>query len=153
MKRIISCVAAVVLALAGVVVALAPAAADPPAGPLVDGCVIRLLSTGPVALDDTAHDCSPRLTGVSVSAGGDLVVTHDPVAQVITCTVAIDETLASRGVIAGASAGLTSTVVRFHSTTTHAAVRADSSTVTGSSSNIFVTWVSTAVEPAPSPTP
>lgn len=118
-------------------------------GLLIDGCVIRLLSTGPAVLDDANHACSPRVTAVSVSAGGDLVVTHDPIAQVVACTVAIDETLAGRGVIAGASAGLTSTVIRFYSTVSHAVVRADSAAVTGSSSNIFITWLSVPVTPPP----
>lgn len=122
-------------------------------GLLLDGCVVRLPASGPVVLDDANHAASPRVTGVTVSAGGDLVIAHDAIAQVVTCTVAIDETLASRGVIAGASAGLTSTVIRFYSTVTHAVVRADSAAVVGSSSNIFVTWLSVPVAPSPSPTP
>jgi hypothetical protein len=107
------------------------------------GGIIRLLSTGPVILNDANHAASPRITGVSVdAASGNLIITHDPVLKVISGVITIDETLAGRGIIAGASVGLSQTIVVFYSTVTHSHVRADSAAVTGSSSNIFASWMS-----------
>jgi hypothetical protein len=108
----------------------------------VYGAIIRLLSTGPVVLNDVNHVASPHITGVSIDANGNLVITHDPVNKVQSAAITIDETLAGRGIICGASVGLSSTIVTFYSTVTHAHVRADSSAVTGTSSNIFATWIS-----------
>jgi hypothetical protein len=109
---------------------------------MVDGCIVRLLSTGPVVLDDASHHCSPRVTGVSV-VGNDLHIAHDPVTEIVSASVSIDETLTQRGVIAGASAGFSVTVVRFFDTDNNGdVVAADSGNVTGSTSNIFVTWMS-----------
>jgi hypothetical protein len=132
-------------------VAVPGPATSEPGGLQLDGCIIRLLPTGPVALDDANHDCSPRVTGVSVNAGGDLVIAHGPVATVVSSAVTPDETLIDRNVDVGASVGLTQTIVRFAVNGT--LVRADSATVTGSSSNIFIIWLSTPVAPSPSPTP
>lgn len=118
---------------------------SPPGDPdqLLDGCTVRLLSTGPELLADATHHCSSRVTGVSVDpATGYLKITHGAVSKIVTCTPVIDETLAARGIICGASAGLDVTFITFYSTVTHAGVRADSPAVTGDKSNIFVTWLS-----------
>lgn len=139
--RLTAVAAALAGLLAGVLATPGPAVSEP-SGLLVDGCIVRLLAAGPQILDDAVHECSDRVSGVSLAANGDLVIAHGAVAEVVACTVAIDETLASRGVIAGASAGLSSTIVRFYDTGTGASVRADSTAVVGSTSNIFVTWLS-----------
>jgi hypothetical protein len=135
---------ALVFVVTGAPAALAPGAVmSPDGGPdlLVDGCIVRLLSTGPVILDDANHHCSPRVTGVSV-VGNDLHIAHDPVTEIVSASVSIDETLTQRGVIAGASAGFSVTVVRFFDTDVPGVVAADSGNVTGSTSNVFVTWMS-----------
>jgi hypothetical protein len=124
--------ALIALALtAGVVLA-------PPAGPdlLAYGCAVGLRSTGPVIIDDANHHCSPSVTGVSLAGNGDLVVTYDAVDEVVACVAEEDETLVDRDVVAGPSVGLTSAIVKFAVAGTP--VAADSATVTGTTSNIFL---------------
>lgn len=100
-----------------------------------DGCVIRLLSTGPILLNDDNHHCSSTVTGVSVNGSGYLVITYEPMTEVMGCSAEEDETLTDRGVQAGASVGLSRSTVRFTVAGVH--VAANSATVTGANSNIF----------------
>lgn len=115
---------------------------SPSDGPdlMAEGCVVRLLSTGPVLLNDANHHCSPRFTSATVDAQGQLIISYPEVSQVVTCVVEEDETLVDRNVMAGASVGKTYTVVKF--ATAGTVVSALSSTVTGSSSNIFLLCLS-----------
>lgn len=109
---------------------------------LLDGCIIRFSSTTPTILETATHHCSERVTSVTIDVNNDLRINHDAIAKVVSVTVAIDETLAARGIIAGASGGLDNTTVTFFNTITHLKVRPDSASVVGSNSNIFVTWLS-----------
>lgn len=114
------------------------------------GCAIRLLSTGPVLLRDSAHNCHEKFTGVSVE-NGDLKVLYHVEGKIVTVLVNPDETLAKRDITPGASVGLEHMYISFGRD--QVAYSALSSAVTGSSSNIWV-WVVTEEEVVtPSPTP
>jgi hypothetical protein len=116
------------------------------------GCAIRLLSTGPVLLRDSAHHCNDQFTAVSVTSGGDLDITYHVQGKIVVVNVTPDETLAKRDVTPGVSVGLEHMYVSFgRDQVQHSAL---SSTVTGSSSNIWL-WVvteETITTPSPSPT-
>lgn len=110
------------------------------AAPAVTGCAIRFGSGGPAIHENSTHTCTGA-TSVSVEGDGDLMIKSTPRGPIISMTVEEDETLARRGIIAGPSGGVSTTVVRFYSTKTGAALRADSSQLQGSNANIWVTWV------------
>lgn len=115
------------------------------------GCAIRLLSTGPVLLRDSAHHCNDHFTAVSVSPTGDLDITYHVQGKIVVVNVTPDETLAKRDVTPGVSVGLEHMYVSFGRD--QVAYSALSPVVTGSSSNIWV-WVVTEEEvTTPSPTP
>lgn len=116
-----------------------------------DGCAIRLLSTGPVLLRDSAHHCSDDFTDVFVDSNGDLDLTYHVQGKIVTVLVNPDETLAKRDVEVGASVGLEHMIIAFGRDQVHHS--ALSAVVTGSSSNIWI-WVVTEEEiVTPSPTP
>lgn len=115
------------------------------------GCAIRLLSTGPVLLRDSAHHCNDHFTAVSVSPTGDLDIAYHVQGKIVVVNVTPDETLAKRDVTPGVSVGLEHMYVSFGRD--QVAYSALSPVVTGSSSNIWV-WVVTEEEVVtPSPTP
>lgn len=140
MSRVVVAVAAFV---AGLVPAIAVAQVDPPAPaptPIVTGCVIRLYDTGPEIHDDAWHDCTGADT-VGLDAQGDLYITSSHATPVVSVTAAVDESLARRGILAGASGGVGWTEIRLYDADSGQAVAADSSAVTCSYCNIWVTWV------------
>ncbi|HEX5542396.1 MAG TPA: hypothetical protein VFX60_12695 [Micromonospora sp.] len=143
--------AAAVVGLAALVLPVGATAADPPPAPayMVDGCIVRFPTAVPEILTTGGHVCSPRVTGVSVAANGDLLIHTLPVAGIVSATVEEDETLVMRGISAGPSVGFDVTVVRFYSNPLGRVVRADGTEVRGASSNVFVTWVSVPVDEPP----
>lgn len=136
-------VAAAVVAVAGGLLWYGTAQASPTAAAaVVTGCVIRFEPSGPAIHANSTHACTGA-NSVSVEADGDLLIRSDPHGAVVSITAEEDETLARRGILAGPSGGVGTTVVRFYSTRTGAAVRADSSVLEGSYSNLWMTWVHT----------
>lgn len=117
-----------------------PARASSQAVPVVTGCVIRFEATGPKIYANSTHLCTGARS-VSVDGDGDLVITSAPHGPIISMTAEEDETLSRRGILAGPSGGVGRTVVRFYSTKTGAAVRADSPVLQGSYSNLWMTWI------------
>lgn len=131
------------LAIAGMTVAgatgLAGATGNPPAietAAVVRGCVIRFNATGPAIFENSSHLCTGA-SSVSVLANGDLEIVQTVAAPVISVTVEEDETLSTQGVIAGASGGVRTTIVRFYSTQTGQQLRADSPVLQDSSANLW----------------
>lgn len=112
------------------------------AGPTATGCVVRFTNSGPAILNDSNHACTGARS-VSVLSNGDLMVRSQSRGPVVSVSVDEDETLSSRGVLAGASGARDHTAVRFYSTRTGKQVRADSSVLKGSTSNIWLTWTHT----------
>ncbi|HEX5542459.1 MAG TPA: hypothetical protein VFX60_13010 [Micromonospora sp.] len=143
-RRFLAAAAVVGLAALALVLPVGATAADPPPVPayMVDGCIVRFPTATPEILTTGGHVCSPRVTGVSVAANGDLLIHTLPVDGIVAATVEEDETLVMRGISAGPSVGFDVTVVRFYSNALARTVRADGPEVRGSSSNVFVTWVS-----------
>lgn len=119
-----------------------PAAAQqqPTTGPIVTGCVIRLYPTGPEIHDDAWHDCTGA-DEVTLDADGDLRILSSHSTAVISVTAAVDESLARRGILAGASGGVSWTEVRLYDVDTGQAVRADSAAATCTYCNLWMTWV------------
>jgi hypothetical protein len=125
--------------------ALSSASSNPPVTDetpaVVRGCVIRFHDTGPAIfreLQPSLHWC---VVGVSVLANGDLEVVQTLAAPVVSVTVEEDETLSTQGIIAGASGGVRTTVVRFYSTQSGKQLRADSPLLQDTSANLWMTWV------------
>lgn len=106
----------------------------------VRGCVIRFNTTGPAIFENSSHLCTGA-SSVSVLANGDLEIVQTVAAPVVSVTVEEDETLSTQGIIAGASGGVRTTVVRFYSTQTGTRLRADSPLLQDSSANLWMTWV------------
>lgn len=140
-KRRFGVVAAVVAVAAGLFW-FETAQASSAASAVVTGCVIRFEPSGPAIHANSTHACTGA-NSVSVEADGDLLIRSDPHGAVVSITAEEDETLARRGILAGPSGGIGTTVVRFYSTKTGAAVRADSTLLEGSYSNLWMTWVHT----------
>jgi hypothetical protein len=107
---------------------------------VVTGCVIRFESGGPAIHANSTHRCTGA-NSVSVEADGDLLIRSDHHGAVISMTAEEDETLSQRGILAGPSGGTGTTIVRFYSTKTGAAVRADSAVLKGTYANLWMTWV------------
>lgn len=127
-------VALVVVALIGVT-----AAASPASTANVMGCVIRFGPSGPEVHVDRTHDC-PRVTGVHVDADGRLVVHRHSGQAVQAAMVNPDETLSSRGIIAGASWARERTTIQFYDIGT-GPIRADDPHLQGPTANVWITWV------------
>lgn len=144
MRRIVlalSIVATVLAVALGASLAVAPSAAQTTtAEAIVTGCVIRLYDTGPEIHEDAWHDCTGA-DQVSINASGDLLIESSHSTPVISVTAALDETLARRGILAGATQGVSTTVVKFFDTQSGQAVDADDPAVTGQWANVWMTWV------------
>lgn len=117
------------------------AAATPSSDTDVTGCVIRFWASGPVVYTDGMHHC-PFVTDVYVDSSGRLVVERDRGDAVQATMVNPDETLSSRGIIAGASWSQTRTTIRFYDTDT-GPIRADDPELRGPTANVWITWVTT----------
>lgn len=107
----------------------------------VAGCAIRFYTGGPEIHANRTHEC-PHVTGVRVTASGDLVIDRNHTASIQSMTVSPDETLSTRGIIAGASGGASRTTIRFYDTHAGKRVRADDPVLQGPRANVWVTWVS-----------
>ena len=115
--------------------------AQAPPAATVTGCVIRFTPTGPVIHANATHACTGA-TSVTVTENGSLRI--DQVGgggQIVSVTVAVDETLAGRGVSCGGSGGVGTTVVRCFDSTTGELIPADSPRLVGALSNLWLTWV------------
>lgn len=155
MKRFIAVLAIAIIALALYFDSHEASAKTPtlnPAYTVTDGCTIRLLSTGPVALDDTAHACSSRITAVYVNDHDELVIEHSSLGRIVSCIAGADETLGKRGIGAGCSAAPDRSVFTLTKNATGAVVPPDSVAATGSSSNVWIVWVTEVVPATPQPT-
>lgn len=107
----------------------------------VTGCAIRFTVKGPHLHENSAHECNGA-SAVSVNAAGELVIKQTVGGPpVVSMTIDEDETLATRGIVAGGSGGTGTTRVRFFNTRSGQSVRADSPTLQGDFANIWVTWV------------
>ncbi|WP_298328565.1 hypothetical protein [Haloactinopolyspora sp.] len=106
----------------------------------VTGCAIRFTSSGPEIHENASHRCTGA-SSVRVQADGDLEIRQTSGAPIVSVTVEEDETLSTRGIVAGPSGGTGTTIVRFFATRSKQAVRADSPALQGAQSNIWVTWV------------
>ena len=115
-------------------------ATEAAAAPVVTGCAIRFTTNGPAIHTNSTHKCTGA-TSVSVASNGDLVITSAGRGPVISVTAEEDETLAKKGVLAGASGGISRTVVRFYSSRTGAFIPADSPTLQDPYANLWMTWV------------
>lgn len=107
----------------------------------VTGCVVRFYDTGPKVHVNGSHLC-PRVTSVDVDDAGFLVIRRSGSRPIQSVSASPDETLAARGIFAGASGGGSTTRVRFFDTTTGKTVRADSPALQGPRANVWLTWVS-----------
>ncbi len=107
-------------------------------GVTVEGCAIRLLSSGPVIHENGAHDCR-GVASVSADGAGDLVIVHSVHGDVVSMVAASDESLAARDVMCGPSGGVTMTVVKCYVDGDHVSVK--SSAVASTYSNIWLTRV------------
>lgn len=108
--------------------------------PVVSGCAIRFTANGPAIHANSTHHCTGA-RALSVAANGDLVIESSQHGAIISVTAEEDETLSRKGIQAGASGGLGRTVVRFYSSRTGAAVRADDVALQDPYSNLWMTWV------------
>lgn len=104
----------------------------------VTGCVIRFTSEGPRIHENATHVCNGA-SSIRVQADGDLEIKQTSGAPIVSVTVDEDETLSTRGILAGASGGVGTTVVKLFATRSEQSVDADSGGLTGG--NIWVTWV------------
>lgn len=114
--------------------------ADVRASSTVTGCAIRFTSSGPEIHENSTHVCNGA-SSVRVQADGDLEIRQTSGAPVVSVTVEEDETLSTRGIVAGPSGGTGTTIVRFFATRSEQPVRADSPALQSPYSNIWVTWV------------
>ncbi|MGQ0837414.1 hypothetical protein [Actinokineospora sp.] len=134
--------AAVGAAAAGVTVHFSAEASQPAPSAVttVTGCAIRFTADGPQIHENSTHACTGAKS-VQVLANGDLEITQTRYAPIVSMTVEEDETLSTRGILAGPSGGAGRTVVRFFATRSEVPVRADSPALQGELSNIWVTSV------------
>lgn len=105
--------------------------------------VVRLLSTGPEILHDGNHVSNGIQSTEINGSTGYLDVHHDGTLPVGIVQVTVDETLASRGIICGASGGASTVRIRFWENGAVLDPRASSDydKLSGSSSNIWVLCV------------
>ena len=115
---------------------------ETPGGGLIFAtAIVRLYATGPVIHENSAHAQLGELSA-RVNDAGNLEITRTGAAGAIAYLAAtIDETLAGRGIIAGASGGLAKTVVILYDTDIGRRVRCDSSNVVGPTSNLWLLWI------------
>jgi hypothetical protein len=109
----------------------------------VTGCVIRFTADGPAIHENSTHICNGA-SSVRVLSNGDLEISQTSGRPIVSLTVEEDETLATRGILAGGTGGIGTTTVRFFDTRTQTQLRADSPVLRGLYSNIWVTWVQAA---------
>lgn len=140
------------LAVAAIVAALATTgaaavASDTVVAPSADGsqvrissCVIRLYTSGPQMYENDGHACL-GVTSVRINTAGNLEISRTSGGPIAYVSAAADETLARRGIIAGASGGLGTTVIVLYDTDTGRRVRPDSTAVASSQSNLWLLWI------------
>jgi hypothetical protein len=121
------------------------AASVEPGSTVTYGAVARLPSSGGWRfLADGSHVTS-GYTAISCLSNGALRVQYAPLRNVVTVFVSPDETLARRGVLAGASVGLTETRILFTRVTSDGPkpITCSSSLLRGDSANVWIGLVGT----------
>lgn len=108
--------------------------------PIVNGCVIRFVHQMPQIHANSTHACT-SVTKLGLSDAGDLLIyrTFPQGSRIMSVTAAIDESFASRDILAGASGGGKVTTVRLYRDRVH--LRADTWQVRCSVCNLWMTWV------------
>ena len=106
----------------------------------VSSCVIRLYASGPQLYDNGGHACL-GVTSVHINSGGNLEINRLSNGPISFVSAATDESLAARGIIAGASGGLGTTMVILYDTDTGRRVRPNSTAVASAQSNLWLLWV------------
>lgn len=129
---------ALILSVLSLIAVNAASAASPTTD--VSGCTVRFSPAGPKVHVNRAHEC-PHVTSVVVEDGM-LVVRRSGARSIQSVSANPDETLAARGILAGASGGGAITRVRFFDTTTGKPLPADSPKLHGPTANVWLTWVS-----------
>lgn len=119
---------------------------------VVGGCVIRFDAAGPRIHANPTHHCTgARRVGISADGRVELTFSDEQRASVITLTADPDETLVSRGVVAGATASTRTLYVRLYDTVGNQALdlrrSADRLRVAGSLSNMWLSWTKSAGRP------
>ncbi|MBD5831194.1 hypothetical protein [Janibacter melonis] len=119
---------------------------------VVGGCVIRFNANGPWIHANPTHHCTgARRVGISADGRVELTFSDEQRASVITLTADPDETLISRGVVAGATASTRTLYVRLYDTAGNRALdlrrSADRIRVAGSMSNMWLSWTKSAGRP------
>lgn len=113
----------------------------PGSGLIFATAIVRLYAGGPVIHENSAHAQLGELSARANDAGN-LEITRTGASGAIAYLAAtIDESLAGRGIIAGASGGLAKTVVILYDTDTGRRVRCDSPAVVGPTSNLWMLWI------------
>ncbi len=107
---------------------------DVETAPVVEGCVIRLYSTGPEVHENATHDCR-GVAAVSKDGAGDLLIVHSVQGAVVTMVAAPDEALAQRQVVCGPSGGPVFTIVKCYKNGQHVSIM--SSAVASPYANIW----------------
>lgn len=112
----------------------------PQAHGTASGCVVRFYDEGPRIHVDATHSC-PGVSDVGVSDQGDLLLRRADQSVIQGVTVSADETLARRGIIAGASWTRATTRISFFDAASGKPVRADDHLLRGPTANIWIIWV------------
>jgi hypothetical protein len=145
--RVFSVLALAAAFLSGAI--LGPAAVNAVTAPNQDvsdhiriaGCVIRLYSTGPVAYQNSAHACL-GVTSVGMNSSGDVVIHRGGSTNtIVSCTAAIDESMAAKQILAGCSGGGVTSTIKLYKADSGHHVWASSAAVASPASNLWMTWI------------
>ncbi|MEH6937299.1 hypothetical protein V7056_05465 [Bacillus sp. JJ664] len=107
------------------------------------GGVIRLGTKGVYLHVNSSHH-SVGIKSVKINSSGNLEIATESVTPVISINVSPDETLASKGVIAGASVGNQTTIIKFSKNGKPLNLKrsSDYSLIASDVSNLWVSWIS-----------
>ncbi|PGS48700.1 hypothetical protein [Bacillus sp. AFS041924] len=107
------------------------------------GGVIRLSPKGVYLHVNSTHH-SVGIKSVKINNSGNLEIATESVAPIISINVSPDETLAQRGVIAGASVGNQTTIIKFSKNGKALNLKrsSDYNLIASDVSNIWVSWLS-----------
>lgn len=118
------------------------------------GCVIRLATTGPWIHANAAHHCT-GVRSVGLTPGGKLRLTYsdEQVGSVVNVSADPDETLTSRGILAGTSTTTRTLDVQLYDSSgsrgraLNLTRAADRRRVAGTYANLWVSWTKTTARP------